>query len=93
MHAESPYPPPPPSSLPPLARKGIPLRALQHQICDVLTRQSIRPTLTASNTQALEADLRARETQLERGLTPYFEGNAPPKALLNEYLTAHPQVC
>lgn len=50
----------------------------------MLTRASIRQTLSPANAQALEADLRARESQLELALSTFFEGNAPPKALLKQ---------
>ena len=50
----------------------------------MITRASIRQTLSPGNAQALEADLRAREVQLERALQAFFEGNAPPKTLLKQ---------
>lgn len=50
----------------------------------MITRASIRQTISPGNAQALEADLRAREVQLERALSNFFEGNAPPKTLLKQ---------
>jgi hypothetical protein len=66
----------------PHASPGIPFQCLQHNLCDMVTRACIRGTISPNNVQALDADCRAREAQLERALTTYFDGAPPPRALL-----------
>ena len=72
----------------------IPMRALQHQLCDRTTRLGVRPALSPENVTACTADITARERQVQLALTRAFHGNEPHESLLKRFqATALPIRC
>ena len=73
---------------------NIPMRALQHQLCDRTTRLGVRPALSLENVTALTADMSARERQVLLALTRAFHGNEPHDTIVRRFqATALPIRC
>ena len=63
----------------------IPLRALQHQLCDRVTRQCVKPMITPENSTAFNADITAREHFVYMAIKAGFRGREPPESLVKRF--------
>ena len=63
---------------------GIPLRCLQHQMADMISRACVRSLISPFTCAALDADMTARTNAIEGALAEFFNGTAPPDGLLKK---------